>query len=123
MSTRGTQGTAKSMSAQSKVEHPWASILGRGGVVARTLTAPTKIVPFADATGRTMLGGYYGLVRKLATSPAFLRWVQKGLDGDPAAREMVRQQVQKALQRGGAVGAGVGEGLEQAQEPSPETIK
>jgi len=123
MSTRGTQGTAKSMAAVSKVEHPWASILGRGGAIAQLLTAPTKVVPGADAVGRAMLGGYYGFVRKLATSPAFLRWVQKGLDGDPAAREIVRQQVQKALQRGGAVGAGVGEGLEQAQEPALEGIE
>jgi hypothetical protein len=117
MSTRGTQGEAKSMAAVSKVEHPWASILGRGGTVAHVLTAPTKVVPGADAVGRAMLGGYYGLVRKLATSPAFLRWVQKGLDGDPVAREAVRRQVQKALQRGGA---GVGEVLEQTQEPNLE---
>jgi len=124
MSGKGMDaGAGLSMSATSKVEHPWASIIGRGGAVAKMLTAPTKAVPGADAAGRAMLGGYYGLVRKLATSPAFLRWVQKGLAGDPAAREMVRQQVQKALQRGGAVGAGAGEGLEQAQEPSPEAVE
>jgi hypothetical protein len=47
-----------------------------------------------------------------------LRWVQKGLKGDPAAREMTRQEVQRAMQRGGAVGAGVGES--QYQVPGSE---
>lgn len=106
MATRGVQETAKSMAAQAKVEHPWGSIpLGK---------AIGKIVPGADAAGRKMLGDYYKLVTTVFSSPAFLRWVQKGLRGDPAAREMTRQQVQRAMQRGGAIGAGVGESQYQA---------
>ena len=61
-----------------------------------------------------MLETYYKLVTTTFSSPAFLRWVQKGLKGDPAAREMTRQQVQRAMQRGGAVGAGLGESQYQA---------
>jgi hypothetical protein len=119
MSGKGADaGAGLSMSATAKVEHPWASILGRGGALSQILTAPTKVVPGADAAGRYLLGSYYGLVRKLTTSPAFLRWVEKGLKGDEAAREVVRAQVQRAMQRGGAAGAGGAEATFQASEPA-----
>lgn len=114
MSSRGAQDTAKSMAAVSKVEHPWASIMGRGGIVAQILTAPTKILPGADAVGRSILGGYYGMVRKLSTNPAFLRWVEKGLKGDETSKQAVRDQLQ-AMMKEGQVGAAMGEGAYQGQ--------
>jgi hypothetical protein len=123
MSSRGVQDTAKSMAAVSKVEHPWASILGRGGALAQVLTAPTKVIPGADFVGRSLLGGYYGLVRKLTTSPAFLRWIEKGLKGNQTARNVVREQVQRAMQVGGAVGAGAAEGTFQASEQTPQELE
>ncbi len=122
MSSRGVQDTAKSMAAVSKVEHPWASILGRGGALAQVLTAPTKVLPGADAAGRFILGEYYGMIRKLTTSPAFLRWVQKGLKGDDAARLATKEAVQRFMQRGGAAGAGVAESQYQTSEPSPQPL-
>jgi hypothetical protein len=38
----------------------------------------------------------------------------KGLKGDDAAREAVKQDVQRSMQRGGAIGAGIGEATYQA---------
>lgn len=123
MSGKGMDGGAGlSMSATSKVEHPWASILGRGGAMAQILTAPTKALPGADAGGRAILGAYYGMIRKITTSPAFLRWVQKGLKGDDTAREVVRAQVQRMMQKGGAAGAGGAEGTFQASEQTPQPL-
>jgi hypothetical protein len=60
-----------------------------------------------------MLGSYYKLVRNLSNNTALLRWIERGLKGDPVAREMSRQQVQRAAQMGGTVGAGAGESFEQ----------
>lgn len=114
MSSRAAQDTAKSMAAVSKVEHPWASIMGRGGIVAQVLTAPTKIIPGADAVGRSILGGYYGAVRKLSTNPAFLRWVEKGLKGNEVSKQAVRDQLQ-AMMKEGQGGAAAGEGAYQGR--------
>jgi hypothetical protein len=110
---RAAKGTAQGMSAMSKVEHPWSHILGGGGVVGKVLAAPTKLIPGSDAMGRFILGGYYGLIRKLATSPATLRWFEKGLTGSPEEKAAVRAVISKTLQKGGAVGAGAGEAAEQ----------
>jgi hypothetical protein len=63
--------------------------------------------------GRFILGGYYGLIRKMATSPATLRWFEKGLTGSPEEKAAVRAVISKTLQKGGAVGAGAGEAAEQ----------
>lgn len=123
MSSRGVQDTAKSMAAVSKVEHPWASILGRGGALAQVLTAPTKVLPGADSAGRYILGEYYGMIRKLTTSPAFLRWVQKGLKGDDAARLATKEAVQRFVQKGGAGGAGLGEAQYQSSEATPQPLE
>lgn len=111
------KGTAQGMAAMSKVEHPWASIIGKGGTMSQILTAPTKAVPGADAAGRSLLGAYYGAMRKLMTSPAMLRWVEKGLNGSPEEREAVRALVSKVLQKGGAVGAGGAEAAYQGSGP------
>lgn len=94
-------GAGKSIMATERVEHPWSSIpLGRG---------VGKIVPGVDAGGRFMLGKYYKFVTDLSNNLTLLRWIEKGLKGNEAAREMVRKEVQRAMQVGGAVGAGLGE--------------
>lgn len=108
--TSGARGTGASMMAVSRVEHPWGAIpLGK---------TVGKVVPGADAAGRGMLGKYYKFVTEMMNNLTFLRWVEKGLKGDEAAREMTRQQVQRWAQRGGAVGAGAAEGQFQTpQQP------
>jgi hypothetical protein len=114
MSSKGADaGAGLSMSAVSKVEHPWATILGGGGSLAKTLTAPLKIFP-GDLAGRTILEKYYGMVTKLSNNIAFMKWVQKGLNGDSTAREVVKEAVQRAMKVGGAAGAAIGESQYQA---------
>lgn len=106
--TSGARGTGASMMAVSRVEHPWGAIpLGK---------TAGKLIPGADAGGRAMLGKYYKTVTEMMNNLTFLRWVEKGLKGDDAAREMTRQQVQRWTQRGGAVGAGAAEGQFQTPE-------
>lgn len=109
-------GVAMGMAALSKVEHPWATILGKGGAVARTLTSATKVAPGADAGGRFVLGEYYELARKFLSSPSFQRFVLKGLEGDEPARQQTRAQIQRMMQKGGALGAGIGESQEKTLE-------
>jgi len=106
MSSKGGKDTAKSMAAMSKVEHPWGSIpLGK---------TAGKVIPGFDFVGRYMLGKYFQFVTEAVNSPALMRFVQKGLKGDPRGREMARQAVQSWMQKGGAVGAGVGQAEFQA---------
>ena len=110
-------GAGSSMSAFAKVEHPAsraALIAGGaylGGPVGAAAGAVTPIV------ARVALGTYYGTLRKLMTSPALLRWLEKGLGGSPADREQVRQTIAAVLQKGGAVGAGAGEAAVQGSGP------
>jgi hypothetical protein len=61
-----------------------------------------------------MLGKYFKFATELVNSPTLMRFVQKGLKGDPQGREMAKQAVQNWMRRGGAVGAGVGESQFQA---------
>jgi hypothetical protein len=112
MSSRGVKTTATSMAAVSKVEHPWASI--PGGKLAG------KVLPGFDAGGRAMLGAYYKMVRNLSNNTALLRWIERGLKGDPVARERSRLQVERAMQMGGTVGAGATESLEQVSNAPGE---
>jgi hypothetical protein len=56
-------------------------------------------------------------MRVLSTHPATLRWLEKGLNGSEADREVVRQSIQSVLQKGGAVGAGAGEAEVQGSGP------
>ena len=109
----GSRGTAQGMAAMAKVEHPWGT--GLGGKIIGTAA---KAIPGSGAAARSALGAYYGTMRKLMTSPALLRWLEKGLNGSPADREAVRQSVQAVLQKGGAVGAGAGEAAVQGSGPS-----
>ena len=99
-------GAGPSMSAFEKVENPWGSIpLGK---------TAGKIIPGFDAAGRAMLGKYYKVLTEITNSPTLMRFVMKGLKGDPQGRAMARQAVQKWMSRGGAVGAGVGQAEFQA---------
>lgn len=107
MSSKNAHGTAQSMSAMAKVEHPWSSVLGKGGEFLPK-------IPVAEPLARAALGKYYAFVTKIVNSPTLMRFVQKGLKGDPQGREMTRQAVQNWMRRGGAVGAGVAESQFQA---------
>src|SRR5580700_889290 len=115
MGTRGSMGQsmAGGLAAMSKVEHPWSSIIGKGGEYLPK-------IPFADAGGRYVLGKYFKFVTNIANNPAFLRWIEKGLKGDDRAREMVKELVQRRMKIGGAMGAGVGES--QFQTPNQNTM-
>jgi hypothetical protein len=108
----GSRGTAQGMAAMSKVEHPWGTGLG-----GKVLGTAAKAVPGSSAVARSALGTYYATVRKIMTSPALLRWLEKGLSGSQADREAVRQTISAVLQKGGAVGAGTGEATVQGSGP------
>lgn len=100
------EGVSMGMAALSQVSHPWAHILGgSGGGISKALVAPMKIVPGANPLGRKLLGDTYGLIRKIASSPSFLRWVEKGLQGDAEARAMVKAEVRRWMKRGSTAGA------------------
>lgn len=118
MSTRGVKETAKSMAAQAKVEHPWSSMIIKGPIGVG--------LPGVDAVGRAMLSKYYKTVTNFISHPAVLKWIMKGLDGDPSARkqalEALRQaftakSAKRATEMGSAVGAAVGESQLQTSEP------
>ena len=108
----GSRGTAQGMAAMAKVEHPWGT--GLGGKIVGTAA---KAVPGSSAAARSALGAYYGAMRKIMTSPALLRYLEKGLNGSKADREAVRQTISAVLQKGGAVGAGAGEAVVQGSGP------
>ncbi len=112
LDTRAGKGTAQGMAAMAKVEHPWGS-----GIPGKLVGTAAKLIPGSDAAARASLGAYYKTVRQIMTSPALLRWLEKGLNGSKADREQVRQSVQAVLQKGGAVGAGAGEAAVQGSGP------
>jgi hypothetical protein len=113
----GTTGTAQSMSAMAKVEHPWGT-LGEsksfGGFLTKGVAGS---VPGSSAVARSALGAYYGTIRKMMTSPALLRYLERGLSGSKEDREAVRATISAVLQKGGAVGAGAGEAAVQGSGP------
>ncbi len=110
-------GAGSSMSAFAKVEHPAsrAALVAGGAYLGGPVgaLAGAAVPPVA----RMALGAYYGAMRKLMTSPALLRWLEKGLNGSPADREAVRQSISAVLQKGGAMGAGAGEAAVQESGP------
>ncbi len=86
------------------VEHPIGAATGLG-----KLAGPAKMIPGANMAARMTLGNFYATVRKLATSPSTLRWLEKGLtSSDPAARAATRAELHKLMQQSGAAGAGIG---------------
>lgn len=100
MERRGmSRTTAGSMSAMAKVEHPMGRIVSKIPVV-KQVTEPAA---------RAALGKFYAMVTRLMTSPATLRWVEKGLNGTPEERAAVKVFTDKVMQKGGAVGAGAAE--------------
>lgn len=110
-------GAGSSMSAFAKVEHPAsrAALVAGGAYLGGPVGAAAGLA--VPPVMRVALGAYYKMVRNLMTSPALLRWLEKGLNGSPADREAVRQSVQAVLQKGGAVGTGVGEAAVQGSGP------
>ena len=94
-------GAGSSMSAFAKVENPWGAATGLG-----PLAKPMKMLPGANPLMRATLAKYYELVTKLASHPATLRYIERGLQGNPASQAQVRQLLDKILQKGTAVGAG-----------------
>lgn len=106
-------GTAGSMSAIARVENPWSHIAGgKGGVVAQAAATALKITTLGMASGpagRGILGMYYDFIRRLATSPSTLRFLEKGLEGGPIEQEAARRLIRQGMKRGGAIGAGAGE--------------
>lgn len=113
----GRGGAGSSMSAFAKVEHPAsrAALVAGGAYLGGPVgaMAGAAVPPLA----RIALGNYYAFVRKMATNPALMRWLEKGLNGSPADREVVRQSIAAVLQKGGAVGAGAGEAAFQGSGP------
>jgi hypothetical protein len=105
-----------SMLATTKVTSPYGS-----GVVGKT--AKAALSPVGGAIpGRALLAKFYDLQVKLMQSPSIQRWIRKGLEGDPAARQVVKEQVQRMLQIGGAMGAGLGEAVLQSTEATPAPL-
>jgi hypothetical protein len=113
----GSRGTAQGMAAMAKVEHPWGSLGSSKSFGGAAIKGTLGSIPGSSAAARSTLGAYYGAMRKLMTSPALLRWLEKGLNGSPADREAVRQQISAVLQKGGAMGAGAGEAAVQESGP------
>lgn len=99
------------LSAIAKVEHPFGALPG-GKTVGKILNIATLGAGAPIARGT--LGAFYKFVREGVNNPAFLRWVEKGLKGDDAARKLVRETVQRRMQLGGATGAGAGQAAYQA---------
>jgi len=113
MSSRGAHegaGTARSMAAMSKVEHPLSQLPFQTGKLLNIAT-----LGLGDPIARATLGGYYKMIRTIFNNPAFMRWVEKGLKGDDRAREMVREEIQRRMKIGGPVGAGVAQAGYQSQ--------
>lgn len=107
----GQTGSGKSIMATEAVEHPAQRLLGPAArFVPKPLRAPTDFIM------RGVLTKYYKFITELASNPAFLRWIDKGLNGDEIARQMTRQAVQRHMQKGGATGAAIGEAEYQAPQ-------
>lgn len=103
-------GAGRSIMATSQVEHPTSALPLHQhlGIVGQGVFASGPI-------GRYLLSSYYKMITWGATHPSFLRFVQRGLEGDEAGRFSAKNMVQamlygKGANRGGAIGAGVGTG-------------
>lgn len=102
-------GAGRSIMGVEAVEHPTTRLLGGGAkYVPKFLRAP------ADPVMRATLTQYYKFITELASNPAFLRWIDKGLNGDEQARQMTKAAVQRHIQKGGATGAAISEAEYQA---------
>jgi hypothetical protein len=110
LSTRAmSQGAGKSIMAQERVEQPWGAIPGG--------KATGKLVFGVDAIGRGMLTKYYKFVTELMNNVPLMRYIEKGLKGDEAARARTRALLGRYMKYGGAIGAGAAES--QFAAPSP----
>lgn len=98
----GMRGTAQGMAAMARVEHPIVGSLGK-------VIDPFKIIPGSNAAARAALGSFYAMWRKAMTSPAFLRFLEKGLTGNAEEKKVAREIMQRMMRRGAVVGSAVGE--------------
>jgi hypothetical protein len=69
------------------------------------------------------LENYYNMWQKVSSSPAFLRWLEKGLKGDDNSRQIVRDKIQSLMNKGGTVGAGGAQAAYQDTEATPEPVQ
>lgn len=115
MASKASNDTAKSMAAQTMVNHPWGTLGENKSVVRAAIKETFAAIPFSDFAARAALAKYFKMVTTLASKPWFLRFVEKGLKGDEIARERTKEAVQRAMRMGGALGAGLGESTEQQQ--------
>jgi hypothetical protein len=105
---RTDAGAGTSMLATSKVTRPFGS-----GVIGKTAQVALKPVG-GGPVARGFLDSYYDLLAKLMESPSTMRWVMKGLEGNPQSREIVKAQIQRWMQKSGPLGAATGESQYQA---------
>lgn len=110
---RAAADVGGSIAAMGRVLNPWSTIAG-GGAVVKGLVAPFRLIPGRDFFGRYMLTKYYATMEWGVTHPAFLTWLEKGLNGGPAERAQVRR-VWNTLWK--PVGAGAGEMIGQEGRP------
>ena len=105
MATKSARlGAGESIAAKQALYHPLGP-LGR-----YSISKVPVIGQGVDFVARTVRGEYYRLVRQLATSPAMLKWLEKGLKGDAQAQEAAREALAEMFGRAGKVGGGVGAG-------------
>jgi hypothetical protein len=97
-----------SIAAQSRVLNPWGSITGLG-----KFAKPLKVIPGVETAGRFILTQYYKILSDVASSPATMQWLAKGLNGSPVDREAVKAAIQRAQRTGQPIGAAISEGLYQ----------
>ncbi len=94
MKRRGMAGTTQGgMSAMAKIEHP---VTGKAGEFPVVKQVEGVIGPLVNPVARFIHGKIYQGVTKLMTSPATLRWIEKGLNSTSKAE---REAVRAALER------------------------
>ena len=112
---RTPPGAGPSMLATSKVTHPFGS-----GTIGKISQSALKLVPGSGPGARAVLSEYYDVMVHLMQSPSTMRWVMKGLEGNPQAREAVKAQIQRWVRAGGWSGAMGAEESYQGSEPTPQ---
>lgn len=100
--SKGIRDFGQSLQGATKVASPGSSVPGGVSLGKATFGASNVMI-------RPALTAYYKFVTEFWNDIPRMKWILKGLQGDDAAREMVRQQVQRSMQVGGAVGAGASE--------------
>ena len=82
-----------------------------------------KVFGGGDPGGRAILTKYYAFIQRLTSSPSFLRWIEKGLEGDPVDREAVRRAILQGQKAGMLVGGAAGESIYNNTDPKRQTAQ